>query len=450
MENDLSMRTSTRLNILNSKKYLKKYTDTKYKPEGNSSFYLASYTKSVGYYILKKIFNIQSKNFFESFMYIVSDIYFGINYSIKIVKRRKFKNSFSRIVLTWGFKKDFNNKGVFYDKYFNTHSSNQKKILWLIIYLDNELPKNIQSNLILLKIKGKKILNLYSWLKFLFLNIPKIFKGLDFFLVNISSLNFFSKKIIFSLRDILNKNYKEIIIPYEGQPFQNTIIKFLKKKDKNILITGYIHSPPVAVPTNFIYKQYSPDRIFLNGKDQLFCFNKILGWPKKKLNYIPSLRFRKTRLNKNTKLKKERKILIPYIVKRHNQVLSRIEYVHKKISNLNGYKLQNHPAAKNFKSNLKLISLMQEIVDSKSPQKKGLFDLIFVGHSGGITEFLENGFKILHICEDPEFECFQSKIWKSIRTIKISKYIFSYKLKKKGHLIKFGKNNTDLNSILDY
>ena len=38
-------------------------------------------------------------------MYIVSDIYFGINYSIKIVKRRKFKNSFSRIVLHGFLKK---------------------------------------------------------------------------------------------------------------------------------------------------------------------------------------------------------------------------------------------------------------------------------------------------------------------------------------------------------
>ena len=112
--------------------------------------------------------------------------------------------------------------------------------------------------------------------------------------------------------------------------------------------------------------------------------------------------------------------------------MSKIEYIHKKIFNLNGYIIQNHPAAKNFKSNLKLISKMQKIVDSKSHLKRGFYDIIFVGHSGGITEFLENGFKILHVCEDPEFECFQTKIWKSIKTTEISKNIFSYKLKKKG------------------
>lgn len=444
MKNDFLMKAPARLNIFKSKEYLKKYNQEKYKPDRNTNFYLASVTKSIGYYILKKIFNIKSTSFFENFIYIISDIYFGINYSVKIIKRKNFKNSFSKIVLTWGFKKDFDKNGVFYDKYFNTYSSTQKKILWLIVYLDNDLPKKISSNLVVIKAKGYKILNLLSWLKFLFFNTPKIFKSFDFFLVNVSSFNFFSKRVIVSLKSILNKKYDEIIIPYEGQPFQNEIIKFLKNKDKNTLVTGYIHSLPVAVPTNFIHKKFSPDRIFLNGKDQIFCFNKILGWPMKKLNYIPSLRFRKS------KIIKKKKILIPYLVKRPDHVLSRIEYIHKKISNLNGYTIQSHPAAKNFKSNLRLVSKMQQLIDSDSFLKQSLYDLIFVGHSGGISEFLENGFKILHICEDPEFECFQSEIWKSIKTTKISKNIFSYKLKKKGNLINFGKNNTDLNSILDY
>ena len=444
MKNDFLMKAPARLNIFKSKEYLKKYNQEKYKPDRNTNFYLASVTKSIGYYILKKIFNIKSTSFFENFIYIISDIYFGINYSVKIIKRKNFKNSFSKIVLTWGFKKDFDKNGVFYDKYFNTYSSTQKKILWLIVYLDNDLPKKISSNLVVIKAKGYKILNLLSWLKFLFFNTPKIFKSFDFFLVNVSSFNFFSKRVIVSLKSILNKKYDEIIIPYEGQPFQNEIIKFLKNKDKNTLVTGYIHSLPVAVPTNFIHKQFSPDRIFLNGKDQIFCFNKILGWPMKKLNYIPSLRFRKS------KIIKKKKILIPYLVKRPDHVLSRIEYIHKKISNLNGYTIQSHPAAKNFKSNLRLVSKMQQLIDSDSFLKQSLYDLIFVGHSGGISEFLENGFKILHICEDPEFECFQSEIWKSIKTTKISKNIFSYKLKNKGNLINFGKNNTDLNSILDY
>jgi len=434
---------TTRLNILNSKRYLKKYTASKYKPTGNSNFYLASYTKSVGHYLLNNIFYIKNKRAFENIKFVMSDIYFGINYSIKIVKNEKFRNTFSKIVLSWGFKKDFNNKGSFYDKYFNTNSSNQKKILWLIIYLDEEIPKKIQPNMILIKVKGNKLLNILSWFKFLLLNITNLFKGFDYFLVNISSYSFLSKKILSSLKKILLKDYDEIIMPYEGQPFQNEIIRFIKNKNTNTLTTGYIHSPPLAVPTNFIHKQFSPDRIFLNGKDQLFCFEKFLGWPKKKLNYIPSLRFRKTAL------KQENKIFIPYVVREHDKVLSMIKYIHNNVSNLNGYIVQNHPAAKNSKSNLELISKIEKILSIKSFLKKKIYDLVLIGNSGGISELLERNYSVIHICEDPEFECFSGQIWKSIRTIKISRNIFTYKLKNKGNLIKFGKKNTDLNLILE-
>ena len=109
-----------------------------------------------------------------------------------------------------------------------------------------------------------------------------------------------------------------------------------------------------------------------------------------------------------------------------------IEYIHMKKSNLKDHIIQNHPSARNSKSNLKLILKMQNILNKKSSLKKSLFDLIFIGNSGGISELLEKGFKVLHLCEDPEFESYQSQIWKSIKTTKISKNIFSYKLKNKG------------------
>jgi len=85
------MVSSTRNNIFKTKRFLKKYSYEKYKPEGNSNIYLSSFTKSIGYYLLKKIFNVKSKNFLENFIYIIADIYFGLSYSIKIIKKKKFK-----------------------------------------------------------------------------------------------------------------------------------------------------------------------------------------------------------------------------------------------------------------------------------------------------------------------------------------------------------------------
>ena len=77
-------------------------------------------------------------------------------------------------------------------------------------------------------------------------------------------------------------------MPYEAQPFQNRLIKFFN--ERKIKTIGYIHSPPQALPINFIKKKYSPKKIYLNGQDQKKCFIK-LGWSKKDLKVIKSNRF---------------------------------------------------------------------------------------------------------------------------------------------------------------
>ena len=431
------------VNISRSKKYLNYFNHKKYGPKGNTIFYLASYTNSIGYFILRRLFNLSKQNFFKNFYTIFSDILFGLQISGEIIKNESFNIRFKKIVLSWGFKKDFDKNGVFNDKYFNIRSSKKKNIVWFIVYLDKQLPDVIDNNIVLFKLRGNPFLNFFNWSKFIFSKFLTITKGIDFFLVNISSFNFFAETILVRSKNFFTSHFDEIIIPYEGQPFQNEIIKFIKNKNKNVLVTGYIHSPPLPVPTNFIFKKFSPDRIFLNGKDQAFCFEKILGWPKKRINLIQSLRFQK-----NSSVQKN-KIFVPYIVKSPESVLSMINYINNNISNLQNYKIQSHPAAINSRSNINLVSKLKKIIKKSKFGKKN-YDLIFIGNSGGISELLERGYSILHVCEDPEFECYSGSIWKSINTIKVTKNIFTYKLKRRGNLINFGKNNADLNVILDY
>ena len=88
-------------------------------------------------------------------------------------------------------------------------------------------------------------------------------------------------------------------MPYEGQPFQNRLIEMVKKKYKKVKTIGYIHSPPKAMPSNFIYKNGCPHKIILNGNDQIYCFTKFLGWKKSNIKLYPSFRFFKS----NKKLK---------------------------------------------------------------------------------------------------------------------------------------------------
>ena len=321
-------------NIFKTKNYLDSYRSKKYSSQTNSNFYLASYANSIGYYVLKKIFNSKN-NFFANIYIIISDILFGINISGKIIKNKVNIKKFSKMIFSWSIKDNFNEDGSFNDKYFNINSTLKKDFLWIIIYLDHEKPKNLSNNIILFNVYGNKISNIYSWLKFIISNTKNLLKGFDYFLFNISSYSFLSKKLVSSSNFFFLDNCEKIIFPYEGQPFQNEIIKFFKNKDNKTKIIGYVHGPPMAVPTNFIFKDNCPDKIFLSGDDQKYCFEKILGWPSERIAIVPSLRFRE-------EIKKiENTIFLPYVIKNSKEILNNLDFINKRIINLNNFKIKN-------------------------------------------------------------------------------------------------------------
>ena len=149
---------------------------------------------------------------------LISASYFN-NY--KIITKKKFK--YNKVILTWGFRENFKKNGVYEDKYFNLRSNETKKLLWVIIYMDKSLPQLVKNNILLIQPKSKKKISFKSILNIFCKNFKYIFKDLNYFFFSISSHNFFSEIML----EIFNKNIKkdinQIIMPYEGQPFQNQI-----------------------------------------------------------------------------------------------------------------------------------------------------------------------------------------------------------------------------------
>ncbi len=74
---------------------------------------------------------------------------------------------------------------------------------------------------------------------------------------------------------------------------------------------------------------------------------------------------------------------------------------------------------------------------------------IFIGSTGAIVEALERGYSIIQVTEDPLFDLYSDKIWKSIHSKRISNNIFSYKLKKKGSLLNLSKKPKSINSFFN-
>ena len=82
------------------------------------------------------------------------------------------------------------------------------------------------------------------------------------------------------------------------------------------------------------------------------------------------------------------------------------------------------------------------ILSEKEKNKKNKQDLsIFIGSTGAIIEALERGVKVLQICEFPLLDVYSNELWKIIIVNKIAQNIYTYKLKKKGRLIKLGLPN---------
>ena len=435
------------LNLLSKiKKYLFTVNNSNFAPKFDSIVYLATYSNYIGSYILKSFSNIKkTDNLLYILKYILQDFLYSLNYINYSIHYKKPKNEFNKVIMTWAFKNNFNSNGVLKDRYFNISSNSLKKTLWFVVYMSDIIPKKIANNIIILKPRNKKSLNFFLLLKILFKNLFFIFKDFKYFLSLISNHNFFSKIFNKEIQPFLSKKIKYLLMPYEGQPFQNDLISFIKKKKYKIETIGYIHSPPLALPSNFVFKNDSPDKIILNGEDQKYCFTKILGWKKSRIKLLPSFRFLKSTFNyKNT-------IFLPLAVREFKIIIEALKYLNKNFSiNLKKFNIRNHPAASNSKINLQAIKMINSLINNFSIKKDNKINyLIFIGSSGAIIEALERGAKVIQIIEFPLFDIYSNKIWPSIIKKKIHENIYSYELKKKGSLIKLGDKNNKISYIFD-
>ena len=288
-----------------------------------------------------------------------------------------------------------------------------------------------------------KKINLLSLISFFLINIKYLFIDIKYFLFSISNHNYFSHKFLEVFKNYINEKIKLIVIPYEGQPFQNNLISYLKE-NTTIKTVGYIHSPPLAFPSNFIKKKFSPSKIVLNGNDQLKCFVNCLGWNKRDIKIKESNRF----LNKKINFSKT--IFLPFNINSETIILNSLQFLMKNLNIcLRDFAVRNHPVAANSKKNNIMLKKITYLIKNQKVIKNSRYKslTIFIGASGGIVEALERGYKVIQICEMPIFEAYSNKIWKNIKGKKLTDNIFTYSLVRKGCLIQLGKKPKNLNNF---
>lgn len=406
--------------------------------EEAQNLYYPTYTDSIGLYDIYNFSHNKTHNLLY-FIKIIKNIFSGIFFSYSKIIGNQYQNNFDNIIFTWANLKNFKNDGSLDDKFFNINSKQTKKTLWIVIYLDQNVPSKIGNNIIIYKnFKTRK-----DYPKFFNFLIKKIlnFKHFNLFIHSISNFSFFGKNFFDKIKIFLKPEIKNIFFPFEYQPFQNQIIYYLKEKKFKTKIIGYIHAPPLSFPSNYIYRKISPDEIIVNGEDQLYCFNKFLNWPKKIIKVRPSTRFLK---DKNISMKN--KIYFPMTIRSEEKLLESF----KKIIDSSQYclinkKIQKHPHSAKEKKMLRFEKKLKVLLKTEKNKKKYAQKnfSIFIGSTGAIIEALERGVNVLQICEFPTLDVYSGRFWRNIIVKQIHNNIFTYKLKKKGRLIKLGKIKKD-------
>ena len=399
------------------------------------------------YYGLLKILKLSKEQIsFSLYFKILKNILSGIFFSNpEIIKKKKIIN-YSNIIITWANKNNFEPDGSVNDKYFNMNSNNTNKTLWIVIYMDKYLPKNIEENIkdnIIIYKNNLKKYDFLSFIKFLYNKIINI-NDIELLIHNLSNYTYFSEKFFEKINKYLIKDLEYLYLPYEAQPFQNNIILNLKKKKFKTKIIGHVHAAPLSFPANYLHRKYSPDKIIVNGEDQFECFTKQLYWPKKFVTIKPSIRFFK---KKNHEM--SNKIFLPLGIRNHEHILLQIDNLIKKYNfKIFNFVIQKHPLSVNSKEITNFEIKLKKIINNKKKLKnsKNLHKLsIFIGSSGAIIEALERGIDVIQVCENPIIEMYSNKLLKNILIKKIDSNIFSYKLKNKGKIVKLGNFNNHQN-----
>ena len=303
-----------------------------------------------------------------------------------------------------------------------------KIIYFLVVNLDNPKQYYLKDNIIVCSYDNNFLLSNYlKFFIFLFKNLNSPIK----LFVNLNWQYLFKLQINKNLTPIIkNIDFKQCLVNYEGLPYQDHIIEFIKKKNNKTKIKVYLSAVPSPYPINYFYYQRNfIDELNVYSVEQKKLFQSFLKWPLKKIKITIPTRFEKGKFSKIPN------IYLPINIINFNNVIGNLDnFLDKTKIIFCKPKIKFHPK---FKSRNKKIFYKTELEKvlfknrTKFNNKSNLKYSFFVGPTGALIEALENNVKVIQICDNNLFDKFNPNLWQNLRIKNISQGVYIYELKKK-------------------
>ena len=303
----------------------------------------------------------------------------------------------------------------------------------------------MNSNIIIIRKKKKGSFSIFYFVNNLLKNIFRNFFSPRKISHECSNMYVYTQEI----RNILYLLFQDIkienlILNYEGIPFQHGIIKEVKKINYKTKVFCYLHCAGWPLQLDLIYRLNLIDKLIVSGKDQKNILKKFLNWPSKKISVIPSLRFQKSSIKDYGGF-----IFVPYEITSFKKYLNRFDIFLNTVANrsINNFKLRIHPLNKDSNKHKEFADELKKKIkfhkEKFSKKLKKNCSVIFGSATGVSIQTLEYGVKIYHIPDNENIDVFSDKIWPNINVKKNITGVYEYCVKKRGQMFKetSSKNN---------
>ena len=426
--------------IKNAKSYLEKVKKAGIDTSLSSFCYFSSWSQTPGYAKLKlkssgwsfaiSYFNILFKNILS----------IAAHSDFAQIENKNSIKDYKMVILSWSYKENFHSDGSFQDKYFNESSKNIESSYWILVSMDGYVPLNLNDNIKIIKRKkGIFKYNFYFLIKLLILTIIECKFSLRKIYHYFFFPSYFAKLITkIVIKDIKESKAKLFLLPYEAQPFQNKIFFEVKKISSEIESVGYLHSL-TPLTSELIYRSGAPDSLLIPGENQIKMLKSNLNWPEERLILVDSLRIQ------NNANQLSRKIFVPMVIDDANIFLKEFTklLINAPKNNFPILSIKNHPTSLKSKKHIYFVKKLEKIMNmykdrfSENATNKNI-SIVF-GVTAAILECLQKKISVIHVCSDPLFQSYNSKIWPNFIVKKLSKLVFSYNLSVEGKTVSFGE-----------